>query len=155
MTNFEKYRDEILKIAEAGGELIGVKDGKPVACESLRGCGGCDLAGDKVSCLFDFIEWACKEDGEERDCRSCKHYDEGNTTDTCRYCKRCYIDKFEPKPKKTRQSEFLKAFPNAKLIGGKVLSVDPCLVDRTYNTELCVDGFCKACKEKYWSQEVE
>lgn len=88
-------------------------------------------------------------------CENCAYFSMYDNRHECTICSHYYTDNFKPKPKKTRQSEFLKAFPNAKLIGGKVLSVDPCLVDRTYNTELCVDGFCKACKEKYWSQEVE
>lgn len=156
MTNFEKYKDEILKIIESGSSCcIAVKDGKPVRCESMPGCDNCELNTEKSNCGFKFLKWGYEDDGEGRDCGDCKHYDEGDTADPCKHCKRYYLDKFERRLLKTRQSEFLKAYPNAKLIDGKVLSVDPCLVDRTYNTEECIDGYCKLCKEKYWSQEME
>lgn len=151
MTNFEKYKYEILEIAEAGGELIGVKDGKPVACESLKGCGGCDLAGDKVSCLFDFIEWACKDDGEERDCRKCKYYDEGDTTEPCEHCKRYYLDKFEPKPKRTRRDEFLEHYPNANVLG-----IQPCSIEKEEFGKRCIEyDECYECIDDYWAHEVE
>lgn len=63
-------------------------------------------------------------------------------------------------PVKTRQSEFLKIFPNAKMLNG-VISVDPCEVD----TENCgVDSesewcqkcdSCESCHKDYWLAEVE
>lgn len=156
MTNFEKYKDEIMKIIESGSSCcIAVKDGKPVRCESMPGCDNCELNTGESNCGFKFLKWAYEDDSEGRDCRDCKHYNEGDTTYSCERCKRYYLDRFERRSPKTRQSEFLKAYPNAKLIDGKVLSVDPCLIDRTYNTEDCIDGYCKLCKEKYWSQEVE
>ena len=57
-------------------------------------------------------------------------------------------------PIKTRQSEFLKVFPNAMVDAG-VLSIAPCRVDtKNYRVEKC-DGLCVKCCHKYWSQEVE
>lgn len=63
-------------------------------------------------------------------------------------------------PVKTRQSEFLKMFPNAKMLNG-VISVDPCEAD----TENCgVDSesewcqkcdSCESCHKDYWLTEVE
>ena len=63
-------------------------------------------------------------------------------------------------PVKTRQSEFLKMFPNAKMLNG-VISVNPCEVD----TENCgVDSesewcqkcdSCESCHKDYWLAEVE
>lgn len=160
MTNFEKYKDEILKIIETGCCCIAVKNGKPVKCESMPGCDNCELNTDGESgCAFEFLKWAYEDDGEikksMKGCAECAHASKTIHEYPCSECGRSYPDKFELKPKKTRQSEFLKAYPNAKLIDGKVLSVDPCLIDRTYNTEDCIDGYCKLCKEKYWSQEVE
>lgn len=160
MTNFEKYKDEILKIIETGRCCIAVKNGKPVKCESMPGCDNCELNTDGESgCAFEFLKWAYEDDGEikksMKGCAECAHASKTIHEYPCSECGRSYPDKFELKPKKTRQSEFLKAYPNAKLIDGKVLSVDPCLIDRTYNTEDCIDGYCKLCKEKYWSQEVE
>lgn len=156
MINFEKYKDEILKIIESGSSCcIAVKDGKPVRCESMPGCDNCELNTEESNCGFKFLKWAYEDNSEGLDCGDCKHYNEGDTANSCERCKRYYLDRFERRSLKTRQSEFLKAYPNAKLIDGKVLSISPCLIDRTHNTEECIDGYCKLCKEKYWSQEVK
>lgn len=57
-------------------------------------------------------------------------------------------------PVKTRQSEFLKMFPNVLVYDG-VVSIAPCRVDvENYRVEEC-DGLCMKCCYKYWSQEVE
>lgn len=64
-------------------------------------------------------------------------------------------------PKKTRQSEFLKLFPEAPIFEG-VLEIKPCkLVGSKLNTEEChsYDEFglsgCYECCKKYWNEEVE
>lgn len=64
-------------------------------------------------------------------------------------------------PKKTRQSEFLKIFPEAPIFKG-VLEIEPCkLVGSKLNTEEChsYDEFglsgCYKCRKKYWNEEVE
>lgn len=161
MTNFEKYKDEILKIiANSDYEMVAVKNGAPVPCDDIE-CGGCDIRDKSKNgaCVSNLVKWLYEDDGETKTnmkgCAECAHASKMIHEYPCSECGRSYPDKFELKPKKTRQSEFLKAYPNAKLIDGKVLSVDPCLVDRTYNTEECIDGYCKLCKEKYWSQEME
>lgn len=64
-------------------------------------------------------------------------------------------------PLKTRQSEFLKLFPEAPIFEG-VLEIEPCkLVGSKLNTEEChsYDEFglsgCYECRKKYWNEEVE
>lgn len=64
-------------------------------------------------------------------------------------------------PAKTRQSEFLKMFPDAPIFDG-VLEIEPCkLVGSKLNTEEChsYDEFglsgCYECRKKYWNKEVE
>lgn len=57
----------------------------------------------------------------------------------------------EKHPKKTRQSEFLKAFPNAT-----PFHIDPCNID----TDMAIDSKCRRkscieCREEYWLAEVE
>lgn len=54
-------------------------------------------------------------------------------------------------PVKTRQSEFLKMFPNAT-----PFHIDPCNVD----ADMAIDSKCRRkscieCREEYWNQEVE
>lgn len=60
----------------------------------------------------------------------------------------------EDHPVKTRQSEFLKMFPNAPKCG-RVLDICP----RNLNTEYmppkrCENTSCSVCKIDYWSEEV-
>nr|UWI40337.1 MAG: hypothetical protein [Bacteriophage sp.] len=57
-------------------------------------------------------------------------------------------------PVKTRQSEFLKMFPNAPK-SGRVLDICP----KNLNTEYmppkrCENISCSACKTDYWNKEV-
>lgn len=56
-------------------------------------------------------------------------------------------------PVKTRQSEFLKIFPNAPLYSG-VVGVDPCKVDETFECKYYGDRSSK-CRRNYWLQGVE
>lgn len=60
-------------------------------------------------------------------------------------------------PVKTRQSEFLKMFPNVIIdhtLG--CIFIAPCELDRAkYNYETCYNKNCKECKSDYWLQEVE
>lgn len=64
-------------------------------------------------------------------------------------------------PRKTRQSEFLKMFPDAQIFEG-VLKIEPCeLIDSKLNSEEChsYDEFgssgCYECRKNYWLEEVE
>lgn len=57
-------------------------------------------------------------------------------------------------PVKTRQSEFLKMYPNAVVMTGGVLCVRPCDVDNTIKN-LCKTTNCGVCRRDFWLQEVE
>ena len=64
------------------------------------------------------------------------------------------VEKWSKKhPEKTRQSEFLKIFPNAKLTGFGSLKICPKDVDQ--NIECLEGGNCLICRKKYWLEEVE
>lgn len=56
---------------------------------------------------------------------------------------------------KTRQSEFLKMFPNAQLNFDGVLGIQPCVVDKKFTSEYCISDHCYKCKIEYWLAEVE
>lgn len=61
-------------------------------------------------------------------------------------------------PRKTRQSVFLKQWPNAKMRGDGWLEVSPCSIDyENYNAKACLSrGLkCYDCRREYWSQEVQ
>ena len=60
-------------------------------------------------------------------------------------------------PVKTRQSEFLKMFPNVRIYKGAI-NICPCTINCDYdckNKEKCVDFDCVACKKEYWLAEAE
>lgn len=57
-------------------------------------------------------------------------------------------------PRKTRQSEFLKQWPNASVSEG-VLNIDPCSVDTEFEHSLCGEDKCAQCRREFWMQEVE
>ena len=58
----------------------------------------------------------------------------------------------EEHPRKTRQSEFLKQWPNATVIDDYLRI---CPRDLTGDTSNCGKTLCSNCKRKYWLQEVE
>lgn len=63
-------------------------------------------------------------------------------------------------PRKTRQSEFLKMFPNVDLDSEGVINILPCQMDtKRYpvndNGGGCKTAPCVICKQEFWMQEVE
>ena len=61
----------------------------------------------------------------------------------------------EEHPAKTRQSEFLKMHPNAKLFNGYI-DICPKKIDTTLEDSInCNITSCNECKRRSWSKEVE
>lgn len=62
-------------------------------------------------------------------------------------------------PRKTRQSVFLKQYPEAKLDGGDCLELCPCTISAAHRDEYgrcaLVDTKCFVCRREFWTQEVE
>ena len=65
-------------------------------------------------------------------------------------------------PVKTRQSEFLKMFPNAQISSDGVIEITPCAIEKNKHiTSNCfcpvAHGFnnCDECRKKYWLAEVK
>lgn len=62
-------------------------------------------------------------------------------------------------PRKTRQSVFLKQFPNAKIDKNGVVIIAPCTIEpEKYNADECAKNeyVCDYdCRSKFWMQEVE
>lgn len=157
MTNFEKHRSMISKIMAQSNEATpGIRNGKLVMCEDIS-CSECDLQGEE--CICGFIDWLYEDDGETsadmRGCNSCRYSDKTSDENPCIECSRFYSDMFEYKPKKTRQSEFLKMYPNARLNSKGVLDIRPCNIDTSYSTDHCYFACGDECQNAYWSQEVE
>ena len=65
MTNFEKYKEDILKIINSGYDMLpGVVNGKVVACETIR-CNDCELhRDDDNECQQRLFEWLYEDDGD-------------------------------------------------------------------------------------------
>lgn len=58
-------------------------------------------------------------------------------------------------PKKTRQSEFLKMFPNASLDDNGIIEINPCYINVGFKPEKgCVTPCFECCRE-YWLEEVD
>ena len=57
-------------------------------------------------------------------------------------------------PVKTRQSEFLKIFPNAKLGINGVPAIRPCYIDSKYCVDYDYLRKCGTCTRDYWLTEV-
>jgi hypothetical protein len=58
----------------------------------------------------------------------------------------------EEHPIKTRKSDFLKMFPNAKMGSNGLPYSSPCNLDATIS---CQGRTCKQCKEEYWLAAAE
>ena len=153
MTNFEKYKNKILEIVTESNSIPAKKDGKIIPCEGLR-CGECDFS--EGSCKMNQYAWLFEDDGEEPDgCNGCKYEHKAEDESPCTECCNNYVSKWERRPKKTRQDEFLERYPDARMLNG-VIGICPKLVD--VNCDRCriyVKRPCIECHKDYWLQEVE
>ena len=87
----------------------------------------------------------------------------GHCTATADICAEDIIEKTEKavqiveqwakdNPIKTRQSEFLRMFPNTDLFGD-VINIGPCKIEKEMK-RYCGDRACGECKRTYWLTEV-
>ena len=59
-------------------------------------------------------------------------------------------------PAKTRQSVFLKQFPNAPIYTNTHnVALDPCLIDTTLRRHCPTGRGCDICRREFWLAEVE
>lgn len=107
-------------------------------------------------------EWRRMCDSLQRTCQQCYLY-EIVDTGSCHTAMRTMpnqvieiVQKWSNEhPKKTRQSEFLKMFPNARLDFDSVLVIEPCAVDKNFASTYCISDHCYICRAEYWLAEVE
>ena len=57
-------------------------------------------------------------------------------------------------PFKTRQSEFLKMFPNAVIENDGILHISPCNIDKEIECVCVNEESCDDCRREYWLSEV-
>ena len=100
-------------------------------CDSFDGCDGCPGAAN-ACCFINDAAW-CKNP-------------EGVVAAVEQWAK--------DHPAKTRQSEFLKMFPNAPK-SGRVLTICPKDLNIDYMPpKRCENISCSDCKTDYWNEEV-
>ncbi len=156
MTNFEKYKDEILRITTENHSSPAMKDGAIVSCMEVS-CKECDFGAVGI-CGENRFKWFYEDDGEEPDgCDGCKYEYKREDESPCTECCNNYTSKWKHRPKKTRQNEFLKMFPNAPVTHNGLLGVKPCTVEGCSFIKQKCDSYatCLDCRRDYWLQEVE
>lgn len=93
-----------------------------------------------------------------KDCPECPLQDKENCCcimDTIEYAEKAVqiVEQWaKDHPVKTRQSEFLKMFPNASLYRG-VVSIPPCSIEKEMRGN-CLTRDCFKCRKTYWLTEV-
>jgi len=101
---------------------------------------------------------------EYESCEFCKFEKCNSEEYPCRICKHAYDNMFVKKNSKTRQSEFLRHYPNANI--EEVMEILPCTIDKYLFVENRTTGECERLKEKgylscfecmkkYWPTEIE
>lgn len=55
---------------------------------------------------------------------------------------------------KTRQTEFLKEWPDTHFDRNGVISIEPCVLSKEYRDICCDNTGCAECRKEFWSQEV-
>lgn len=105
-------------------------------CDSMEECSNCPLNG----CKLTFPCKGSKERAEYKDAEKCV----------------AEVEKWSAEhPIKTRQSEFLKIFPNAILDYNGTVSMCPLYIEPYIKDDLCYKTFCDERRKKYWLAEVE
>lgn len=56
---------------------------------------------------------------------------------------------------KTRQTEFLKEWPDTHLDGCGVVAIAPCMISKEHQDMNCDSLDCAECRKSFWSHEVE
>lgn len=107
------------------------------------------------------------EDGKKRLCEACYFEKLNGIFNLPPMAYRKFVETVEEwskeNPVKTRQSEFLKMFPNARIESDGMPSICPIVVDkRCHNKDadalFCLERDeeeCRKCRLDYWLQEVE
>ena len=105
----------------------------------------------------DFLITAKRICDTTRDCRDCPLCEHG----TCLKIDKNEIDKVvaevekwkEANPATTRQSEFLKVYPDAKIFFGSIY-ICPCAMDKYYECRGTEYKSCEDCRKAYWLSEI-
>lgn len=91
------------------------------------------------------------------------HTELNETRETCaEYCKNhpeetvAIVEKWSKNhPKKTRQSEFLKMFPDADIAEDGYLRINPCYLSQGRCPKNADFNCCVKCREQFWNEVIE
>ena len=102
----------------------------------------------------------CKSFHDGEGCMSCPVYKEGSRCMAILWKEEIIpvVEKWSKEnPCKTRQSEFLKQYPNAKVVDGtNIVCIWPCEIERGMeDVKYCNSLSCDDCRRNFWLQEVE
>ena len=108
-----------------------------------------------------YCRW-CKnttQDGKKRLCEVCYFEKLNDTFDLHPMAYYKFVEMVEQwakeHPVKTRQSEFLKIFPNAELNEDGVLLIAPCDIYQKEKINGCYDNGCSQCFRNFWLKEIK
>lgn len=137
--------EEAIKLAKQAAE-----DQRGIAfLESVRG--QAEISDKCIKCAEEYEQFAEWLEKQQDKCDGCKYEEKSSEGYPCVECSNCYTSKWECTSAKTRQSEFLKVYPNANVLG-----IQPCVIDKENSGKYCSKyDWCSECADDYWSQEVE
>lgn len=105
----------------------------------------CDLHIHAIGCDFCPLSMHSNETGER-----CRHHIFNNPEKAVSVVE----ERSAEHPIKTRESEFLKMFPNARLNECGSIAICPRICDASFDFQECGYKNCPKCEKDYWSTEV-
>ena len=102
--------------------------------------------------IYDFARF-CEQYNDCEECPIIEFCFGENTKEVASKANETILNWVKEHPVKTRQSEFLKMFPNAALVD-EAINICPRDIDNQYGVD-CNKLSCYTCKKKYWLEEVE
>ncbi len=105
----------------------------------------------------EYVKALCRMCKSQTSCNACALYSEHGCicTNRCEDAKKVVLiveQWSKDHPVKTRQSEFLKMFPNVRLYRD-VITIPPCSIEKEMRGN-CLTRDCFECRRTYWLTEV-
>ena len=113
----------------------------------------------------EFLKTLCRMCGCE--CHKCEFWKRLRRFETCESWRKTHPDEAvaiaekwaKEHPIKTRQSEFLKQYPEARIGDDGVLQIYPCSISASHRNArgncVTMGRECPDCRHEFWMQEVE
>ena len=115
----------------------------------------------KKATIYDFARF-CEQYNDCEECPIIEFCFGENTKEVTSKANETILNWVKEHPIKTRQSKFLKMFPNAQISSDGVIEITPCAIEKnkyiTSNSSCTVaHGFnnCDECRKKFWLAEVD